>query len=411
MTLSPAQKHLRNECWTLRYPPDDREPEDLLEDVAYRVGRDVAERRLEDTEAIQAMMEAATNALPRERAWSIVDRALKRAARQPVSRPRTRLTRFSAADLQRADFPAVAWVVPEYIPEGLTLFAGKPKLGKSWLMLDVADAVARGGLTLGGKPCRGGDVLYAALEDTDRRLASRMGRITAPGQAWPERLEFRIDLPRLDAGGMEALRDWIDEADAPRLIILDTLAMVRGAGRASDGAYEADYQAVSALKALAEEKRLAIVLVHHVRKMDAEDPLDTVSGTTGLTGAVDTVLVLARNGEGVSLYGRGRDIQEVETAVVFEAVTCRWRVLGEAARVRLSGERRGILEVLETAADALTSREIAEASGQAEVNVRKLLAAMARAGEVTRTRRGRYLSPDRQEVAGAPMLPLETGVS
>lgn len=69
-------------------------------------------------------------------------------------------------------------------------------------------------------------------------------------------------------------------------------------------------------KALADEQSVAIVLVHHQRKMAAEDPLDTVSGTTGLTGAVDTVLVLTRDGNGTTLHGRGRDIEEVEDAAI-----------------------------------------------------------------------------------------------
>ena len=97
---------------------------------------------------------------------------------------------------------------------------------------------------------------------------------------------------------------------------------------------------------MADTYGVAIVLVHHQRKMDAEDPIDTVSGTTGLTGAVDTVLVLNNAGQGMTLYGRGRDIEEIEKAVTFDKDLCIWRVEGEAREVRRSDERSAIIGVL-----------------------------------------------------------------
>src|SRR5215218_278488 len=97
---------------------------------------------------------------------------------------------FSAAELQHMRFPPIKYVVPGYIAEGLTLFAGKPKLGKSWLLLHAAIAVARGGYTLGDVECVEGDVLYCALEDNKRRLQSRMSKLVQTFQPWPKRLRF-----------------------------------------------------------------------------------------------------------------------------------------------------------------------------------------------------------------------------
>ena len=198
----------------------------------------------------------------------------------------------SAAELQAMEFPPISWVIPRYVAEGATILAGKPKLGKSWLALDMAVAVARGGFLLGDIHCSEGDVFYAALEDNRRRLQGRMRKVVGD-VPWPARLVFRTKLKRLTEGGLAEIREWIVSAKRPRLVIIDVLASVRSAKRNQDSPYEADYAALSDLKALADEFSIAILIIHHVRKMEADsDPFDAVSGTTGLTGAADTTLVL-----------------------------------------------------------------------------------------------------------------------
>lgn len=142
------------------------------------------------------------------------------------------------------------------------------------------------------------------------------------------------------------------------------------------------------------QKGVAIVLVHHVRKMDADDPLDTVSGTTGLTGAADTVLVLNRTSQGVTLVGRGRDIEEIDVAVSFSRETCRWTAQGPAAEVRRSGERRAILDALQEASEPMAPADIAAATGMPSGNVCYLLFQMMKAGEVEKAGRGRYVHPE-----------------
>lgn len=306
---------------------------------------------------------------------------------------------FSAATLQAMRFEPINFVVPGYVVEGLTLLAGKPKKGKSWLCLDWAIAVARGGYTMGQAKCEEGDVLYAALEENERRLQRRMTKLLRL-DAWPPRLSFRCSMPRLKEGGIGVIREWIKQAKRPRLVIIDTLAKVRAPKGREESTYEADYAAVGELKALADEHGIAIVLVHHLRKMDAEDPLDSVSGTTGLTGAVDTVIVLITGGaQGTKLYGRGRDLEEVDQAMQFDKETCRWRVLGEAGEVRRSNERGVILDVLRAAVAPMRPKEIAEASGGKQNNVKQLLTKMALDDEVIQLPDGRgYIHPSRTDL-------------
>ena len=303
----------------------------------------------------------------------------------------------TAAALQSMTFPAVAWAVEGYVGEGLTLLAGKPKLGKSWLALDFALAVARGGVALGVRQCAQGAVLYAALEDTERRLRDRLEKVHGADshQPWPHNLTFWTsgEMARLDRGGLDQLRAWIGENPKAKLIIIDTFARVRSGRQGRETDYDADYREVGAIKALADDTGVSILLITHTRKMGADDPFDTVSGTLGITGAADTTLVLSRDGQGATLNATGRDVPEVEIAVEFERSLFRWRELGEAAAVRRSDERAALLDALSRADEPMTSKDLALETGQTDGAVRRLLAKMTRAGEVRRVARGRYQHP------------------
>jgi len=291
-------------------------------------------------------------------------------------------------------FPPLAWVIPDYLPQGITLLAGRPKLGKSWLALDWAVAVACGGFTLGNVKCPEGDVLYAALEDTPRRLKARMEKVSSCGN-WPEKLHFICTMRRADEGGVDLVREWLTQAERPRLVVIDVLAKVRpGKGR-DEGNYDSDYAAVTVWKTLADEFEVAIVLIHHVRKMPAEDPLEMISGTNGLAGAADAILILNRDGQGATLCGRGRDLEEFDRAIQFDRKTCRWSALGEASEVRRSDERSVILRHLEEAGPkGLTIGEVAGRTGMVHNNAKQLLHQMAKDGEVEKgSGRGVYVHP------------------
>jgi hypothetical protein len=131
-----------------------------------------------------------------------------------------------------------------------------------------------------------------------------------------------------------------------------------------------------------EQHRLAIVLVTHTRKMEAEDPLEAISGTNGVTGAADAVLVLNRDAKGTTLYGRGRDIDGG-----------RWSILGDADEVRKSNERRKIVSALKEAKEAQTPMAIAKLTGMKAVNVRVLLGKMVASGGLILAGAGLYTVP------------------
>jgi DNA-binding Lrp family transcriptional regulator len=290
-------------------------------------------------------------------------------------------------------FNPLKYPVPGIFVEGLTVLAGKPKIGKSWFLLHAAIAVARGGFTLGNLHCIEGDVLYCALEDNARCMQSRMTKLLGISQPWPKRLTLCYDLPRLGEGGAEAIRDWILSVPNPRMVAIDTLAMIRALKKVDESNYQSDYLALIDLRALANEFGIALPVSHHLRKAEADDPFDTISGTLGLTGAVDSMLVLKRSvggGSNYVLHGKGRDLVEIEKAMEFDRESCLWRIAGDAAPIRRSAERTAILDAIAEAGEPIGPNDIATATGMKATNVRFLLGKLVKEGVIKKAERGRY---------------------
>jgi hypothetical protein len=309
---------------------------------------------------------------------------------------------FSAATLQHEKFPALTWLLPDLIPEGLCLLVSRPKLGKSWLALDVALATAAGRFVLGTLKPATGEVLYLALEDGRRRLQRRLSKLLPSFNGdWPPGLTFATGWPRSHQSGLSDIEGWIkdriERGKHPRLVIIDTLAHFRPPA-AGKNAYLEDYAALAELQKLASKYNLAIVVVHHDRKAAADDVFDTVSGTLGVTGAVDTIAILKRQAGGVTFHIVGRDIEGAEKALQFNKATCRWTILGEASLVRQSAERAAVLTVLLEAGEPLPISQIVSLAHLANRNAAdQLLHRMIRDGDVKRIGRGLYCLPSYEE--------------
>jgi len=333
----------------------------------------------------------------RERAHELVEqhkrtraqRQAKRANGKPPMRGNGHLEHasevgeISLAALEHEAIEPLRWVVPDYVPEGLTVFAGRPKIGKSWLMLGVALAVARGTETL-GKFTEKGEVLYCGLEDGKRRMQARVKHVLGPAVAgWPANFTFRWRLEALDLGGFEFIEWWLSEHADRRLVVIDTFGRVRGKKRPDEDPYQHDYRLLAPLQELATRWRVAIVIVHHVRKSDADDVLDTISGTTGIAGACDTAAVLGRTKHGVRFALRGRDVEEQDKVVEFDPDTGLWSVVGEFDEATPDSEtsvlRRAIHDLLKASAPVpLAPVNIAVRLDQNRASVRQMLRRMVR---------------------------------
>ena len=304
-------------------------------------------------------------------------------------------TTFTAAELLAKEIPPARWAVPGILPEGVALLAGKPKLGKSWLALGLCIATAAGGYALGKKRVEQGEVLYLALEDNERRLQKRLRKLLQD-QPVPSRLHYATSWPRLNEGGAEALREWLEDHPSARLIVIDTLAKVRMPAKGQN-VYTEDYTALEKLIPLAAEFGVAVLVVHHLRKMSAADPMDEISGSTGLSGGVDGFLILKRDRgrHDAVLHVDGRDVEEpAELALKWDGLLASWTLIGDPEEFRLTKERAEIVEVLRAAAPRpMSPKEVAAAVGKSANTVSQALYQMLQAGQVISPGRGLYTGP------------------
>jgi hypothetical protein len=300
---------------------------------------------------------------------------------------------MTAAELMDMEFEPTRWIVPGVLPEGLSLLVGKPKKGKSWMALGMCEAVATGGVAFGTKRVEQGDTLYLALEDNKKRLKKRLQKVLN-GVAAPDNMHLRTEWARLDEGGAERLDAWLTDHPDTRLVVIDTLAKIRQPARGSN-IYTEDYAALEQLLPLAAKHGVAIVVVHHLRKMAASDPMDEISSSTGLTAGVDGFLILRRQpgSKGPTLYVDGRDIEEpTEYALLWNMNTATWTIEGDAEEVRLSKERADILLVLNYHGVYMTPREVTDALGPSANynNVKKLMWTMLGSGQLVKNGKGAY---------------------
>lgn len=305
-------------------------------------------------------------------------------------------TRWTDAELMAVQFPEPRWAVPGLLCEGLNLLAGAPKLGKSWLSLGLGADIANGDPALGAIEVERGPVLYCALEDTGRRLQRRRLQMLAAGGRPSPLLTLETAVPTMGRGGEELLVDWLEANSHARLVIIDTFAKMRGADPAGYSAYAADYAAAVRFKTLADHYNVPFLLIHHVRKQAAEDFQSLVSGTNGLTGAVDATLVLERGrgqADGV-LHVTGRDVEETDYAMTFNAHAGAWTMLDGPAGDHLMNDTRAQISRFVRDHPGSTPALIAEALQLKAATVRKTCSRMAEAGQLRAAPGGTYHPPE-----------------
>ena len=218
-----------------------------------------------------------------------------------------RLQTIDADSLQSTAYEPVSFVVDDLLPLGLHLLAGAPKIGKSWLALWLCLCAAQGKplWTFATHPC---EVLYLCLEDSFQRIQSRLFDLTEDA---PPTLRFAVMSQQLHNGLVEQIEQFLKEHPQTRLIVIDTLQRIRTAGNDANP-YASDYRDIGVLKALADKHRIAILLIHHLRKELADDVFSRISGTTAISGAVDSSFTLVEDKRGsgkATLSCIGRDIE------------------------------------------------------------------------------------------------------
>ena len=240
----------------------------------------------------------------------------------------TKLETINAEDLQNRTYEPTPFLVEELLPEGLHILAGAPKIGKSWLALWLCLRVSQG-QPLWNFAVTQGEVLYLSLEDSFQRIQTRLFDLTEDA---PPTLHFAIMADTLKRGLEQQIEQFLTDHPAAKLVVMDTLQRVRSAGGDSN-LYANDYQDVGLLKQLADKQHIAILLIHHLRKLHDDDPMNMISGSTGLSGAADSTFVFQKNSRLANvafLHCTGRDIPDRTLKLEFGEEDHVWKLLEDS---------------------------------------------------------------------------------
>ena len=239
-----------------------------------------------------------------------------------------KLQTITCEEIMNTPLEPIEYCVDNLIAQGLYILAGAPKVGKSWLVLDICLSIAKGEKILGQKTQKG-TALYLCLEDSYIRIQNRLYEITDEPT---ENLHFAVMADSIGNGLELEIEKFKSEHTNLKIVVIDTLQMIRDT---TDNGYSSDYKELSVLKGLADKLAIAIVLVHHTRKCRDTDPFNMISGTTGISGCVDGSMVLIESKRGsrtAKLYCVGRDIENKEINLQFDSNFKKWLVTDKSTQ-------------------------------------------------------------------------------
>jgi RecA-family ATPase len=283
------------------------------------------------------------------------------------------------------------WVVDGLLPSGLSVLAGASKIGKSFLALDIAFGVAAGAPVLGGMVTEPGDTLYLALEDTSRRLTARLSGLEPERAEWPwDRLTIVPQDMAAEAGPLGVfMASWAEEVENPTLVIIDTITRFGGLGERSG--YAAEVQWMSKFHDFAARTGVCLLGLTHTNQMkleEGDDWFNKISGTTGIIGTADNVMLLdVKRGENEGMLRiEGRDLDPTEYAL--RKVGPWWQ---QTAQIR---GRRGDLSVaigdFVIQMGATTTAAVAEHFGITTDKASQYLGRLRRNSIISQVKRGEW---------------------
>ncbi len=321
-----------------------------------------------------------------ERAWKGTERRL---GEPPLTEPMSSEEvadsgiGMDAADLLEMDLPPLRMIVPGLLPEGTAILAAPPKVGKSCLVYQFAVEIAVGG-EMFGQTVATGSVLYLALEDGKRRGQDRL-RAALDGRRMPRgRLEIRWGARKLGEGLEGDLTAWLDAHPDAAFVAIDTLGRVRPASNGKRNAYEVDVEDIGRLQNIFRDRPVGLLLVHHTNKASSgkDDFVASVSGTYGVSGSVDTTLVIKRERlkDDGSIVVTGREIKEGELSVTFDG-----KLWSEAPGVltKASFERQEVYDYL-AENGPMHALAVADGLGKERPNIQVMMMSMTENGDLER---------------------------
>lgn len=217
-------------------------------------------------------------------------------------------------------------VIENLLYPGVYIFAGPPKVGKSFMVAQMGYHVSKG-IPLWDMEVRMGIVLYLALEDVNERLQQRLAKMF-PSLEDNDNLYFATESELLNKGLMDQMKEFVEAHKETKMIIIDTLQKIKDNERDSSN-YANDYDIITKLKKFADKYNICLLIVHHTRKQESNDSFDMISGTQGLLGAADGALVIKREqrtSNKAVIETSGRDLQAIKLNIEMDKETCLWKV-------------------------------------------------------------------------------------
>lgn len=226
------------------------------------------------------------------------------------------LKAIPAAELLDTTYEPCGALIDGLIGQGIYILAGAPKVGKSWMVLWLADQISKGEPVWGMKTEKCG-VLYISLEDTYQRMQKRLNDVSGGN---PGSIFLTTEALYIGEGFEEQLIHFLTGHPFVKLVIIDTFQRIRKSGQEQYN-YASDYETVCALKKIADHFLMTILLVHHTRKTGSNDSFNMISGTTGLLGCADGALVLqkaSRLTDAATLDVTGREVADLQLNLRFD---------------------------------------------------------------------------------------------
>ena len=238
-----------------------------------------------------------------------------------------KLTVIDGETLMDMRIKPISFCIDSLLPQGVSILCGAPKIGKSWLVLDWCVRIAKGEEVWGFKTTIG-TTLYLCLEDNLSRIQQRLNEITDEVSC---NVFFATSSCSMSDGLPEQIEMFVAEHNDTVLVVIDTFQMIRNKNK--DSTYANDYQEIEELKRLTDKLKISLLIVHHLRKQGDNDPLNKISGTTGISGAVDTTLILdksKRSQNNATLICTGRDIEYRELELNFSKDNHIWDLISDS---------------------------------------------------------------------------------
>lgn len=284
---------------------------------------------------------------------------------------------MTAAQLGAMHIKEPSYIVPGIVPEGASILAAAPKIGKTRLAFDIAYGLSVGGYVLGSvKIPTPMEVLFLALEGSTSGRQKYLRQLASDGTDTPKlpsNLHIASKWPTADKKGVELLYRWKDDHPDTGLVVIDTFKRIRGQARnRNSDQYSIDHEAMEPFSNFSQQTGTGLFILHHTRKSESDDPMDMVSGSLGLSAPLDNILVLMRKRgqHDAVLHLMPREVEEEEFALTFKEG--RWLFQGDASKYAETSERQKIIDLLESVQRFMTAAEIGDALEKSRENAHKM---------------------------------------